>query len=126
MIDFKPDRLGHCCFLTEEQIQQVHDLNIPVEICPTSNLAVVKQAAGIAKFMPHLQSFYAKGSNIAVCCDDTMLFSTHHSTEYFEFANAVDAGPKEFEAILLKNVDAIFDESAKDWLRETLAAYRWE
>lgn len=41
MIDFKPDRLGHCCFLTKDQIKQVVDLEIPVEICPTSNVAAV-------------------------------------------------------------------------------------
>ena len=24
MIDFRPDRLGHCCFLTAKQLEQVH------------------------------------------------------------------------------------------------------
>lgn len=75
--------------------------------------------------MKHLQRFYAKNHNIAICCDDTMLFSTHHSTEYFEFANACDAGPAEFKTMLMKNVDAIFDDSVKDWLKEQIESYRF-
>jgi adenosine deaminase len=39
MIDFKPDRLGHCCYLNPEQLKQVVDLGIPIEVCPTSNVA---------------------------------------------------------------------------------------
>jgi adenosine deaminase len=88
-----------------------------VEVCPTSNLAVCPQATGIAKFLPHLVPFYEKQHNIVVCCDDTMLFSTHHGTEMFEFANAVEANPSQLKALLLKNVDAIFDEDAKSWVK---------
>ena len=54
MIDFRPDRLGHCCFLTNDELKQVHELGIAVELCPTSNLAVVKSAHGIVGLMPHL------------------------------------------------------------------------
>ena len=41
MIEFKPDRLGHCCYLDSVQINKVHHLGIPVEICPSSNVATV-------------------------------------------------------------------------------------
>jgi adenosine deaminase len=78
MIDFKPDRLGHCCFLSDDQMQQVVDANIPVEICPTSNLAACPLATGLVKYLPHLLKLHNKGANIVICCDDTMLFSTHH------------------------------------------------
>ena len=47
MISFKPDRLGHCCYLTDEQFALVHELEIPVEVCPTSNLATLPSACNI-------------------------------------------------------------------------------
>ena len=74
MIDFAPERLGHCiymvsvsCFLlshpnqsldcffihqTEEEMQEVVDKNIPIEVCPTSNLAAYKEAHGATKELP--------------------------------------------------------------------------
>ena len=38
MITFIPERLGHCIYLTEEEVKQVVDEKIPVELCLTSNL----------------------------------------------------------------------------------------
>ncbi len=37
ILDFKPNRLGHCTYSTEDQLQRISNLKIPVEICPTSN-----------------------------------------------------------------------------------------
>jgi len=88
MIDFVPDRLGHCCFLTKDQFEQIHKLGIPVEVCPTSNLAVVKEAHGVISMLPNIKQLLKLGSNFIVCCDDTMLFSTNISTELFEYATA--------------------------------------
>jgi hypothetical protein len=53
-----------------------------------------------------------------------MLFSTHHGTEMFEFMNAVEANPPQLKELLLKNVDAIFDDDAKAWVRQQIEAYR--
>lgn len=47
-----------------------------------------------------------------------MLFSTHHGTEMFEFANAVEANPTDLKELLLKNVDAIFCENSKEWVKK--------
>jgi hypothetical protein len=32
--------------------------------------------------------------------------------------NAVDAEPKDLKEMVLRNVDAVFDPSVKDWLKE--------
>jgi adenosine deaminase len=86
MINFKPDRLGHCCYLTKEQLELVHELAIPVEVCPTSNLATVPDAGNLVSHLPHLMALHALNHNIIICTDDTMLFSTNISTELFEYA----------------------------------------
>ena len=107
MIDFGPDRLGHCCYLSDDQIKQVADLNIPVELCPTSNVAATK--CGLVAALPHLKKFYELKHNIIIGCDDTLLFNTNLATEFFEFAQAVKVFDKEeLKELLLKNVDAIF------------------
>ena len=71
MIDFNPDRLGHCIYLSREQMAQVVDKKIPVEICPSSNLAAYKKAFGQVNLLPQIQEFYGQGHNITICADDT-------------------------------------------------------
>ena len=102
----------------------MHDLNIPTEICPTSNLAVVKEAAGLVHALPHLNTLLELDHNIIICCDDTMLFSTNHSTEWFEFANAFQLTGGECKQMLLRSVNAIFDDNKKQWLTEKVEGFR--
>ena len=64
--------------------------NIPVEVCPTSNLACYKKAFGACKHLHHLQQLHAMNHNFIICTDDTMLFSTNISTELFEYAHGFD------------------------------------
>ena len=121
MIDFKPDRLGHCCYLTKEQIQQVVDLNIPVEICPTSNVAATQ--CGLVQFLKHLQEFARLKHNMIVCCDDTLLFNTNISAELFEFAKATQLHEKEdIKQMLIRNVEAMFcqDEEFKEEFKKEI------
>lgn len=124
MIAFKPDRLGHCCHMNPLQIERVHELNIPVEVCPTSNLSCVPEARNIVKFLPHLQQLHALGHNIIICTDDTMLFSTNLSTEMFEYIKAFEVPPAQMKALLLRNCEAIFDPSCREWLVGKIESYR--
>lgn len=102
----------------------MNDLAIPVEVCPTSNLAVVKRAERLVNQMPHLRELVELNHNIIICCDDTMLFSTNLSSEMFEFANGFQVTSNEVKSLLLRNVDAIFDDSLKGWLRDQIESYR--
>ena len=89
MIDFRPDRLGHCTFLSKNQMQQVADLGIPVEICPTSGTILAQ--CGLVNFLPPLLEFAKLQHNVIIGCDDTLVFNTTHSMELFEYAKAVKA-----------------------------------
>ena len=53
-----------------------------------------------------------------------VLFSTNISTELFEFAHGFAISAADLKARLLRNVDAIFDDSCKEWLRSHIASYR--
>ena len=60
-----------------------------------------------------------------VCADDTFLFNTNISMEFFEYAKAVGKfGKEELKAHLMRNVDAIFldDEDYKDHLKNQIIA----
>ena len=115
MIDFKPDRLGHCCFLTNEQIKQVVDLGIPVEICPTSNVAATQ--CHLVSFLPHCKEFLKyDNAKLIICCDDTLLFNTNLSMELFEFVKSFEILDKEkVKSLVANGIDAIFldDEDLK-------------
>ena len=53
-----------------------------------------------------------------------VLFGTNLSNELFEYAKAVGAETKDLKDLLLKNIDAIFDEELKPILREKINKYR--
>jgi hypothetical protein len=53
-----------------------------------------------------------------------VLFGTNLSNELFEYAKAVKAEPKDLKELLLRNVDAIFDEHEKPKLKEIIEKYR--
>jgi len=80
-------------------------------------LAVVKEAHGLISMLPNIKQLHQLGSNFIVCCDDTMLFSTNISTELFEYATAFQSTGEKLKAMLLRNVDAIFDDESKEWLK---------
>ena len=121
MIDFQPDRLGHCCFLTPVQIEQVSTMGIPVEICPTSNVAAVQCA--LVVMLKHIKLFNKHKANMIICTDDTLLFNTNISMELFEFCKAIDMLEKEdIKNLLVRNVEAIFydDQEYKDNLKKEI------
>ena len=130
-------------------MQEVFDKNIPVEICPTSNLASCPSAFGSSRNLPHLKEFQRLNHNFIICADDTskfktqvqfqpisssnlcsknflyiVLFSTNLSTELFEYAHAFSITVESLKERLVRNVDAIFDESSKEWLRNSILSYR--
>ena len=53
-----------------------------------------------------------------------MLFSTNLSTELFEYAQGFNVSSDDLKALLIKNVDAIFDDTSKEWLMQKIQAYR--
>lgn len=53
-----------------------------------------------------------------------VLFGTNLSNEMFEFAKAMNVETKDLKALLLRNVDAIFDDTLKDWVRESINKFK--
>lgn len=124
MFDFGADRLGHCIFMTSEEIRQTAARDIPVELCVSSNVATTQ--CGVPALLPHLHEFYSLNHNLVICCDDTMLFGTNISLEMFEFAKAVKASTSDLKSLLTRNAEkALFakDEETREWVKQQIARF---
>ncbi|KAG4956234.1 hypothetical protein JHK85_042614 [Glycine max] len=79
MLDFRPQRIGHACFFEDEHWRQLKSSNIPVEICLTSNVRTMTVPSIDVHHFAHL---YNAKHPLALCTDDSGVFSTCLSKEY--------------------------------------------
>ena len=78
ILNFKPDRLGHCNFLSESCEAMILQHKLPIEICPSSNMATL----GIPDMtFHHFGRFHRNNHPISICTDDTLLFDTDLTKE---------------------------------------------
>lgn len=83
ILSARPHRIGHGCFLTDEQRLRLIEQGVVTEICPSSNMCTLD--------LPHLRDhhlnfFYNKQracslSSMCICTDDPGLFETSLSKE---------------------------------------------
>ena len=64
MLDFKPDRLGHACYLNPDLQNAILEREIPIEICLTSN--VITKSVSEYK-THHFQQFFMAGHPVSIC-----------------------------------------------------------
>jgi len=114
MVDFnvfRPDRLSHTYYLKDDDVQKIKDFKIPVEVCPTSTLVVFRKY----KYSDiHFSKYFDKTKTDNLVClntDDTMIFATNLSQEYFEIAMSHDLDIKDLQNLLRSNVSFIFEKS---------------
>lgn len=87
ILQFGPDRLGHCVFLPKECENLIMHNKIPMEICPSSNMA----GCNIEHMSQHhFGIFYQVDHPMCVCTDDTLLFDTNLTKELELVVQAYD------------------------------------
>ncbi|EJD49581.1 Metallo-dependent hydrolase [Auricularia subglabra TFB-10046 SS5] len=79
LLSFKPTRLGHATFLSDEARAFVEEHRIPVEICLTSNL-LCKTASTLEDH--HIKHWLLRDHPVVICTDDTLPFRTSLAGEY--------------------------------------------
>jgi len=81
MLDFKPDRLGHCVHTVRDAdlYEKLLQSKIPVELCLTSNVMTRSNESYAAH---HFGELRARGHPVCLCTDDTWVFNTTLSHEY--------------------------------------------
>ncbi|CAD6222739.1 unnamed protein product [Miscanthus lutarioriparius] len=80
VLDFFPQRLGHVCCLNDVEWEKLKSLMIPVEICLTSN---VMTGGAPSLELHHFADLYNAKHPLSLCTDDSGLFSTSLSNEYY-------------------------------------------
>ena len=73
ILDFKPQRLGHCCVLSEASRRRMLESRIPLELCPTSNTLTLHLPN--FSFHPQTQCWLQNGYPLAICTDDSGVFN---------------------------------------------------
>eukprot|EP00164_Ancoracysta_twista_P006652 GFYU01009302.1.p1 GENE.GFYU01009302.1~~GFYU01009302.1.p1 ORF type:complete len:349 (-),score=56.91 GFYU01009302.1:130-1176(-) len=116
ILAFRPDRLGHCCCLSPQQLKSLEENPIPIEVCVSSNLS----AGGVPTINHHVFGhLYPLKYPIAISSDDKGVFRSPLSNEYHKLAKAFQLSPKQLWSLSCDTINYVFeDEDIKDLLRE--------
>lgn len=127
---FVPDRVSHCDFLKEEQINDLIKKNVHVEICPSYNFKVKKCIYYEEIILKNLwkKKFVKENgeealfTNISINTDCRTLVLTDISQEYYEVGISFKLGINELKQILLNEIEYIFDKDKelRDKLKDIL------
>ncbi len=104
----KAERIGHgiSAIQDEELMDYLAEKQIPIEICPTSNLFTQKYVT-VLEDHP-IRPFFDRGLNVTVNTDDPTLFSIDLIGEYMSLANKGFFSPAEIIQLVKNNVFATF------------------
>ena len=112
ILDFKPNRMGHFLFPTEEQIQKALHRGISIESCPTSNMCAINGVAPvdgrieghgiIERFVRHQPGV------ISINTDDPRVFGVNLSDELFTVANSFNLSAKEISVLIMNSAQQAF------------------
>ena len=113
ILEFCPDRLGHALYLGQDNINRLLSMKnpIPIEICPTSNTRNL-QLNDLSEH-PTLQTWLLKQYPISLNTDDSVLFSTTLTNEYYKVAKTFNLSDQDLERLCLNVWDQIFDSHVK-------------
>ena len=130
---FVPDRVSHCIFLNDEDINNLIKKNIHLEICPSYNFKVNKciyYEEIILKKLWNKKYVKENGeedlyNNISINTDSRTLLLTDISQEYYEVGLSFKFGINELKKIIFNEIDYIFDkdEDLRKKLRDILNKY---
>ncbi|TVT98020.1 hypothetical protein EJB05_56737 [Eragrostis curvula] len=115
VLDFCPQRVGHVCCLNDEEWKQLKSITIPVEICLTSN---VMTGGAPSLEMHHFADLFNAKHPLSLCTDDSGLFSTSLSNEYYLVAATFGLSKSELFQLAQDAVQFVFaDGEVKKSLR---------
>lgn len=126
ILNFKPNRIGHFLFPTDDQISKAMSYGIGIESCPTSNMCALygsfpvdgcfENHSIMGKFIRHPSGI------ISINTDDPGIFDVKLSDELFAVGNSFRLNLKELKCVILNSARQSFlDKGEKDALVESLA-----
>ncbi|KAF4684693.1 hypothetical protein FOZ60_007380 [Perkinsus olseni] len=122
VLAFKPDRLGHALWVTDDHKNIIMQNNLGIEVCPTSNRCTL-QLKSLTQH-PCMQTWLSTAHKVCICTDDSGVFSSSLSDEIIEACRSW--GLTQLDAVLLqlRAVDMAFcDEDLKKELRDRIHTF---
>jgi adenosine deaminase len=107
ILKFRPNRLGHALIMDSAHLSVLEKAPIPIEVCPTGNMITLEIDS--LKEHPVLRRCLQRGYPISLNTDDSVLFGTTLSKEYYRVARAFRLSRKEVAALAFKAWDGAFD-----------------
>jgi aminodeoxyfutalosine deaminase len=118
----RAERIGHgiSCLDDPGLVAWLRESQIPLEVCPTSNVCT-KQVPGLAEHpLPRLLE---QGLFVTLNSDDPPMFGTTLTQEYRQAASALGLGREQLAALAANGVRASFlDDAAKQALLQEIEA----
>ncbi|MFI1258629.1 adenosine deaminase [Streptomyces netropsis] len=123
LVDLRAERIGHGTSATQDPKLLAHlaERRIPLEVCPTSNLAT----RAVADLDSHpIKEMVAAGVLVTINSDDPPMFGTDLNTEYAVAARLLDLDATGVAALAKNAVEASFmDTAGKAALTKEIDAY---
>ncbi len=109
----KAERIGHgiSSILDEKLMKYLEEKQIPLEICPTSNLFTRKYAQSLEEHP--VRKFFDRNMNVTINTDDPTLFSVNLIEEYMTLYNKRIFTGSEIVKLIKNNIYATFLPDAK-------------
>jgi len=105
MLNFQPNRLSHANFMDSNVWNLLLTSRIPLEVCLTSNM----MTKSVKSFTDHhFRSLYQLQHPIVLCTDDSAIFSTSLSNEYFIAASTFGLNESELQNMTLQSIHHTF------------------
>jgi len=108
MIEFKPDRLGHCVYLDEDNLKRVQELKIPVEACLTCHKRVFDT--------PMSHNIFGKlfpSSPVTLATDNPSFYAVTLSQEYAHCCRHFDLTFPQLVALARQGLEYSFISAAR-------------
>ena len=125
LTDLRAERIGHgiSCLDDPGLVARLREGQIPLEVCPTSNVCT-RQVPGLAAHpLPRLLE---QGLFVTLNSDDPPMFGTTLTEEYRRAASALGLGRSQLAALAANGVRASFlDSAAKQALVQEIEAVFW-
>lgn len=119
-------RIGHgtSAMFDEELISYLKETQVPLEICPTSNIITKKY---VQKMNEHpFRMFFDRGLNVTVNTDDPVLFTVDLIDEYYNLHKHLGFTQEELLKVLKNGLYASFlSQEKKDRLWEQVEKMEW-
>jgi aminodeoxyfutalosine deaminase len=118
----RAERIGHgsSCLADPPLVARLRETQIPLEVCPTSNVCTGQVPDLAAHPIPRM---LAEGLFVTLNSDDPPMFGTSLNEEYRRTAAAFGLGPAELKSLAVNGVRASFlSDAEKKELIEEIAA----